>query len=51
LTERVEDGDESVYGVEGEGRYRCDVAGGEEGGLEEKEKEERCAKVGEREVR
>lgn len=47
LGEGVEDGDEAVDGVEGEGGDGGDVAGGEEGGLEEVEKEEGDAGVGE----
>lgn len=47
LGERVEDGDEPVDGVEGEGGYGGDVTGGEKGGLEEVEEEEGDAGVGE----
>ncbi len=47
LGEGVEDGNEAVDGVEGEGGEGGDVAGGEEGGLEEVEGEEGDAGVGE----
>lgn len=47
LRERVEDGDEAVDGVEGEGGDGGDVAGAEEGGLQEEEEEEADAGVGE----
>lgn len=47
LGEGVEDGYETVDGVEGEGGEGGDVAGGEEGGLEEVEEEEGDAGVGE----
>lgn len=47
LGEGVEDWDEAVDGVEGEGGEGGDVAGGEEGGLEEVEEEEGDAGVGE----
>lgn len=47
LGEGVEDWDEAVDGVEGEGSEGGDVAGGEEGGLEEVEEEEGNAGVGE----
>ena len=47
LGEGVEDRDEAVDGVEGEGGEGGDVAGGEEGGLEEVEEEEGDAGVGE----
>ena|SRR5690242_9129699 len=39
LAEGVEDGDEAVYGVKGEGRHGRDVRGAEEGGLDEEEEE------------
>ena len=47
LGERVEDGYEAVDGVKGEGGEGGDVAGGEEGGLEEVEEEEGDAGVSE----
>lgn len=47
LGEGVEDGDEAVDAVEGEGGDGGDVAGGEEGGLDEVEEEEGGADVGE----
>ena len=47
LGEGVEDGYEAVDGVEREGGEGGDVAGGEEGGLEEVEEEEGDAGVGE----
>lgn len=47
LGERVEDGDEPVDGVKGERGDGGDVAGGEEGRLEEVEEEEGDAAVGE----
>lgn len=47
LGEGVEDWDEAVDGVEGEGGKGGNVAGGEEGGLEEVEEEEGDAGVGE----
>lgn len=37
LAEGVEDRDEAVYGVKGEGRHGGDVRGAEEGGLDEEE--------------
>lgn len=46
LGEGVEDRDEPVDGVEAEGGDGRDVAGGEEGGLEEVEEEEGDAHVG-----
>ena len=45
MREGVEDGDEAVDGVEGEGGDGGDVAGAEEGGLEEEEEEEADASV------
>jgi hypothetical protein len=47
LRKGVEDGDQAVDGVEGEGGDRGDVAGAEEGGLQEEEEEEADAGVGE----
>lgn len=47
MAERVEDGDEAVDGIEGEGGYTGDVSGGEERGLQEEEEEQRDASVGE----
>lgn len=47
LREGREDGDEAVDGVEGEGGNGGDVAGGEEGGLQQVEEEEGDAGVGE----
>lgn len=47
LREGVEDGEEAVDRVEGEGGQGGDVARGEEGGLEEVEEEEGDAGVGE----
>lgn len=47
LGEGVEDGDEAVDCVEGEGRDGGDVAGAEEGALQEEEEEEGGAGVGE----
>ena len=47
MGEGVEDGDEAVDGVEREGGNGGDVAGGEEGGLEEEEEGEGGAEVGE----
>lgn len=47
MGEGVEDGYETVDRVEGEGGEGGDVAGGEEGGLEEVEEEEGDAGVGE----
>lgn len=47
MRERVEDRDEPVDGVEGEGRNGGDVTGGEEGGLKEKEEEEGGAELAE----
>lgn len=47
LGEGVEDGDEPGDAVEGEGGDGGDVAGAEEGGLEEEEEEEGDAGVGE----
>ena len=47
MGERVEDWYEAVDGVEGEGGDGGDVAGGEEGGLEEVEEEQGNAGVGE----
>ena len=43
----VEDGDQAVDGVEGEGGDGGDVAGAEEGGLQEEEEEEADSGVGE----
>ena len=47
MGEGVEDRYETVDGVEGEGGDGGDVAGGEEGGLEEIEEEKGDAGVGE----
>ncbi len=46
LREGVEDGEQPVDGVEAEGGDGRDVAGGEEGGLEQVEEEEGDAEVG-----
>lgn len=47
LREGIEDRDETVDGVEREGRDGGDVAGGEEGSLKEEEEEESGAEVSE----
>ena len=46
MGEGVKDGDQAVDGVERKGGDGGDVAGGEEGGLDEVEEEERGSEVG-----
>lgn len=47
MAEGVEEGDEAIDAIEGKGGDGGDVAGAEEGGLQEKEEEEGNASVGE----